>query len=74
MITASHNPAVYNGFKIIIQRQVISGKALQLLKPMLIAEKFTRSEAGSSSLEILSPSTFVILLKIALLIAHLDWY
>ncbi|MDG2501747.1 MAG: hypothetical protein P8M77_05080 [Porticoccaceae bacterium] len=46
MITASHNPAVYNGFKIIIQRQVISGKALQLLKPMLTAEKFTRSESG----------------------------
>ncbi len=46
MITASHNPAVYNGFKIIIQRQVISGKALQLLKPMLTAEKFTRSKSG----------------------------
>lgn len=46
MITASHNPAVYNGFKIIIQRQVISGKALQLLKPMLTAEKFTRSKNG----------------------------
>ncbi len=46
MITASHNPAAYNGFKIVIQRQVISGKALQLLKPMLTAEKFTRSESG----------------------------
>jgi phosphomannomutase/phosphoglucomutase len=55
MITASHNPAVYNGFKIIIQRQVISGKALQLLKPMLIAEKFTRSESGQQfSREIIS--------------------
>ena len=48
MVTASHNPAVYNGFKIIIQRQVISGKALQLLKPMLMAEKFTESESGQS--------------------------
>ena len=48
MVTASHNPAVYNGFKIIIQRQVISGKALQLLKPMLVAEKFTESESGQS--------------------------
>ena len=46
MVTASHNPAVYNGFKIIIQRQVISGHALQLLKPMLVAEKFTISEDG----------------------------
>ena len=48
MVTASHNPAVYNGFKIIIQRQVISGKALQLLKPMLMAEKFTENESGQS--------------------------
>ena len=48
MVTASHNPAVYNGFKIIIQRQVISGKALQLLKPMLMAEKFTERESGQS--------------------------
>ena len=55
MITASHNPAVYNGFKIIIQRQVISGKALQLLKPMLTAEKFTHSESGQQfSREIIS--------------------
>ena len=55
MITASHNPAVYNGFKIIIQRQVISGKALQLLKPMLTAEKFTHSESGQPfSREIIS--------------------
>jgi phosphomannomutase / phosphoglucomutase len=48
MVTASHNAAVYNGFKIIIQRQVISGKALQLLKPMLLAEKFKTSDDGLS--------------------------
>ena len=27
MVTASHNPATYNGFKIILQHQVISGDA-----------------------------------------------
>ena len=46
MVTASHNPSNYNGFKIIIQRQVISGKALQLLKPMLNAKTFTQSDSA----------------------------
>ena len=46
MVTASHNPSIYNGFKIIIQRQVISGKALQLLKPMLNAKTFTQSDSA----------------------------
>jgi phosphomannomutase/phosphoglucomutase len=41
MVTASHNPARYNGFKIIIQGQVIAGKTLQLLKPMLKEHSFT---------------------------------
>ena len=40
MVTASHNPACYNGFKIIIQGQVIAGRTLQLLKPMLQDAKF----------------------------------
>ena len=35
MVTASHNPATYNGFKIILQHQVISGETLQQLIPML---------------------------------------
>ena len=46
MVTACHNPSIYNGFKIIIQRQVISGKALQLLKPMLNAKAFTQSDSA----------------------------
>ena len=46
MVTASHNPAIYNGFKIIIQRQTISGKALQLLKPMINAKTFTQSDSA----------------------------
>ena len=46
MVTASHNSSNYNGFKIIIQRQVISGKALQLLKPMLNAKTFTQSDSA----------------------------
>ncbi len=46
MVTASHNPAHYNGFKIIIKGQVIAGPTLQLLKPMLDAAEFTVSDGG----------------------------
>jgi phosphomannomutase/phosphoglucomutase len=43
MVTASHNPARYNGFKIIIKGQVIAGPTLQLLKPMMTEANFTLS-------------------------------
>ena len=46
MVTASHNPAHYNGFKIIIKGQVIAGPILQLIKPMLDKAEFTRSDNG----------------------------
>ena len=46
MVTASHNPAHYNGFKVIIKGQVIAGPTLQLLKPMLDAAEFTVSDGG----------------------------
>ena len=46
MVTASHNPAYYNGFKIIIKGQVIAGPTLQLLKPMLDAAEFRVSDGG----------------------------
>ena len=42
MVTASHNPGNFNGFKIIVQGQVLSGDVLQLLKPIMIVENFTR--------------------------------
>ena len=54
MVTASHNPGHYNGFKIIIQRQIISGATLQKLKPLLAGEGFTPSlEGQNESLDII---------------------
>ena len=53
MVTASHNPAAYNGFKIIIQREVISGKTLQMLKPMLRGNNFATGEGSSNTLDII---------------------
>ena len=45
MVTASHNPATYNGFKIILQHQVISGETLQQLIPMLRDQKLRREQS-----------------------------
>jgi len=53
MVTASHNPAAYNGFKIIIQREVISGKTLQMLKPMLRGNNFASGEGHSNTVDII---------------------
>ena len=53
MVTASHNPAIYNGFKIIIQREVISGQLLQLLKPMVRGGHFAQGEGSLSSADII---------------------
>ncbi len=41
MVTASHNPATFNGFKIIVQGQVLAGSMLQLLKPIMNSQNFT---------------------------------
>lgn len=54
MVTASHNPAAYNGFKIIIQRQVISGQTLQMLKPMLQGDTFATGQGTAASEDIVS--------------------
>ena len=53
MVTASHNPAIYNGFKIIIQQEVISGQLLQLLKPMVRGGHFAQGEGTLSSADII---------------------
>ena len=53
MVTASHNPAAYNGFKIIIQREVISGQTLQMLKPILRGDNFASGEGRSTSVDII---------------------
>ncbi|MDG1312564.1 MAG: phosphomannomutase/phosphoglucomutase [Porticoccaceae bacterium] len=55
MVTASHNPAQYNGFKIIIQGQVIAGKALQLLKPMLQVQHLAAAQQGNSNVHDIVP-------------------
>ena len=53
MVTASHNPASYNGFKIIIQREVISGRTLQMLKPMLRSNNFATGQGSAATADII---------------------
>ncbi len=44
MITASHNPGEYNGFKVVCGESTISGDEIQKLKKYLDEKKFTTSE------------------------------
>ena len=46
MVTASHNPGIYNGFKIIIEKEVISGSGLQELKKMIGSGNFPEKLGG----------------------------
>ncbi|MBT7374423.1 MAG: phosphomannomutase/phosphoglucomutase [Porticoccaceae bacterium] len=50
MVTASHNPGHYNGFKIIIKGQVISGSTLQELKPLLMESDTDLNSQGQTEL------------------------
>ena len=55
MITASHNPGHYNGFKIVLEGQVIPTESLQDIKALMVANNFPASLEGSlSSLDIVS--------------------
>ena len=53
MVTASHNPGPYNGFKIVLEKDVISGHGLQELKAMMSANHFpTQIKAKLTNLAI----------------------
>lgn len=38
MVTASHNPGEYNGFKIVVRGQVMAGETLQRIKSLMISD------------------------------------
>jgi phosphomannomutase/phosphoglucomutase len=56
MITGSHNPGDYNGFKIGIGKDTLHGEQIQELKRVMLAGKFTaRSEGTLETAEIIGP-------------------
>lgn len=56
MITGSHNPAEYNGFKIGFEKGTLHGEQIQELKQVMLAGKFTPRPLGKvTEKEIIDP-------------------
>jgi len=56
MVTGSHNPAEYNGFKLGLGKDTIHGSQIQELKHIMLANKFTQRNKGKiTKKEILNP-------------------
>jgi phosphomannomutase/phosphoglucomutase len=56
MITGSHNPAEYNGFKICFGTDTLHGENIQELKQVMLAQKYTKREKGTiKDAEIIPP-------------------
>ncbi len=55
MITASHNPGEYNGFKMCMGLDSIHGKDIQKILGIITAGKFVAGKGASSSIDVVSP-------------------
>jgi len=55
MITGSHNPAEYNGFKIGIGKDTLHGEQIQELKRVMMAGTFTRRNEGTLKQDTIIP-------------------
>ena len=55
MITASHNPSEYNGFKLCIGRETIYGAEIQKLRAILEAEDFVTGRGQASMVDDIIP-------------------
>ena len=52
MITGSHNPADYNGFKIVENKKTISGNSIQEIKERILKEDFLEGKGSEKSLDL----------------------
>jgi phosphomannomutase/phosphoglucomutase len=55
MITASHNPGNYNGFKVMIGKSTIFGEEIQKLYQIAEAGQFTQGEGSREEVDVTTP-------------------
>ena len=53
MVTGSHNPAEYNGFKIVLGGETLAGEAIQELYQRLLERRFAEGSGGVQEMDIL---------------------
>ena len=53
MVTGSHNPKDYNGFKMVLAGKAIHGEEIQNLRRRIEAEDYTQAKGRSASMDIL---------------------
>src|SRR3990167_580034 len=53
IITASHNPAEYNGFKIVINGKPLPQEGIQLLYSLIVNQEFTQEKGHYSQVDII---------------------
>ena len=66
MITGSHNPPEYNGFKICLGKQTLFGSQIQEIKEIALSGKFSNGDGSNENLEVLADYERDILSKINL--------
>lgn len=53
MITGSHNPAEYNGLKLVLDGETLSGEAIQAIRTRIEAQDFTSGTGSLQEIEII---------------------